>query len=261
MLKILSINSKCLNDLRTVRVYTPDDYGEKEKSYPVVYMHDGQNIFHDQEAIGGVSLNLEHFLNRNKHEVIVVGIDSKPGEQRKVEYCPWENGQYSRDMMKDESRIGGGGKQYIEFVVEELKPYIDQNYHTQPDKSAMAGISLGGLISTYAMCKYPTLFKRAAAISSAFFRNQEEMEQLAYSADLSSAERFYVDCGTLEAGSDEETINQGFIESNQRMYDIVKYKVEPSEFKIIDGGEHNYSHFRRRVQEFFPFLIEGWEEN
>jgi len=144
MLDLFSLKSEKLQDGRLIRVYTPKSYQKSEKQYPVLYMHDGQNVFRKDNAIGGLSLELEHYLDENNLDIIVVAIDQN-SEERKNEYCPWENGAYSKQFLESKTvSFGGSGSSYIEFIVEELKPYIDKTYRTQQSHTAMAGIRLAG---------------------------------------------------------------------------------------------------------------------
>lgn len=155
--------------------------------------------------------------------------------------------------MDKESLEGGKGKQYVEFIVNELKPFIDNNYRTLKEHTAMAGISLGGLISTYAMCRYPKIFRNIAILSSAFYRNQEEIEKLIQCTDLSLIENVYLDCGTKEAG-DDEAISMEFLASNKIIYGMVKEKIPNAKLQIVEEAEHNYLAFRDRVPKLFTFL-------
>lgn len=240
---------------RLIRVYLPKNYHIDNKSYPVLYMHDGQNLFHDADAIGGLSLNLENYLDEKELEVIVVGIDLNIDE-RINEHCPWINGEYSKKLLGEASHSnppGGNGGPYVEFIVNELKPLIDQKFRTSKERTGMAGISTGGLISTYAACKYPQIFKNIAILSPAFYRNQEEIEKLIRETDLSSIESFYFDCGTKEAG-DNDYINNEFLASNKSVYKIIKDKITHTRFEIINDSEHHYKYFRKRVSNLFSFL-------
>jgi predicted alpha/beta superfamily hydrolase len=239
---------------RLIRIYLPKNYIKENQSYPVLYMHDGQNIFQDSEAIGGTSLKLEKYLDENELEVIVVGIDQNR-EERINEYCPWICGEYSKKILGQESVAGGKGIQYVDFIVNELKPYIDNKYRTLKDRTAMAGISLGGLISIFAMCRYPQVFRNIAVLSSAFYRNQEEIEKLIQGSDFSLIESVYLDCGTKEAG-DEEIINMEFLASNKVVYEIIKEKIPNVTFEIIKDAGHSYLSFRERVPEIFTFLCQ-----
>lgn len=209
-------------------------------------------MFNDNDAIGGTSLELEKFLDENGLEVIVVGIDQNTND-RINEYCPWVNGEYSRKILGHVSTTGGKGKEYVDFIVNELKPFIDKNYRTLKDNTAMASISLGGLITIYAMCRYPQVFKYIAVLSSAFYRNQEEIEKLTKEADISLVKMIYLDSGDKESGNEEIT-NKEFLGSNKIIYDILKEKVTSTEFEIITDAEHNYTFFRERVPKIFSFL-------
>lgn len=253
MVEIFSVYISAFQEDRTIRIYLPNDYQKNEKRYPVLYMHDGQNVFSDDDAIGGISLELEKYLNEKQLDVIVVAIDQNSSE-RKNEYCPWVNGEYSKKIVGDVEQFGGKGKQYIDFVVNELKPYIDDNYRTIKDESSMAGISLGGLITAYACCRYPTVFKNITILSTAFYANQENMEGLLRDTDLSDVNSFYLDCGTKEAG-DGTFISKEFVNSNKAVYEILKEKLPNVQFKLIDGAEHNYMDFRKRVPEFFNHIV------
>lgn len=252
MLEIVPFYISSLEQERFIRIYLPKNYTIEDQSYPVLYMHDGQNIFQDNDAIRGTSLKLEKYLDENELNVIVVGIDQN-SEERINEYCPWTCGEYSKKFLGKESIDGGRGIQYVEFIVNELKPFIDNNYRTLKEHTAMAGISLGGLISTYAMCRYPEIFRNIAILSSAFYRNQEEIEKLIQCTDLSLIESVYLDCGTKEAG-DAEAISVEFLASNKAIYEILKEKIPNTKFQIIKEAEHNYLAFRDRVPKLFTFL-------
>jgi len=253
MLDLFSLKSEKLQDGRLIRVYTPKSYQKSEKQYPVLYMHDGQNVFRKDNAIGGLSLELEHYLDENNLDIIVVAIDQN-SEERKNEYCPWENGAYSKQFLESKTvSFGGSGSSYIEFIVEELKPYIDKTYRTQQSHTAMAGISLGGLITLYAACIYPHIFTNIILFSSGFYANQEKIEELIDTTDLSVLNSLYMDCGTSEVGSDS-TISHEFLVSNQRVAKRLNIKCSVVTFNILEGEEHNYLSFQKRVPELFSFL-------
>lgn len=234
---------------RKVRVYLPTK--RKDNTFPVLYMHDGQNVFGNEEVIGGVALELHEYLEKNEVELIVVAIDQKSSE-RINEYCPWKNGEYTTKLLGKPSTEGGKGKEYAEFIVKELKPIIDSKYSTNPHETYMAGISLGALVTTYAASTYPEVFKRIAGLSSAFYRNQEEIEQLLKTADLSPLEKIYLDCGTNEGG---EKLAGPFLETNKAIFEIIKPKGMEAELRIIEGAEHNYQAFKKRMPEVISYLL------
>ncbi|UOR11209.1 alpha/beta hydrolase [Halobacillus amylolyticus] len=241
---------------RMIRIYLPTKYYKENIRFPVLYMHDGQNVFEDHDAIGGVSLGLKDYLDDKELDVIVVAIDtSLIKEDRVNEYCPWAGGEFSKVITGKDSDLGGKGGGYIEFIINELKPLIDHKYRTLEHDTSMAGISLGGLITTYAACCYPDTFSKVGVLSSAFWRNQEEIEKLIHVSDLSKVDRFYLDCGTRETRDD--WINSKFFACNQSVYEMVSKKVAKTKFEIVEGAEHHYSFFQQRVSDVIAYLFPG----
>ena len=115
---IKSFTIPILNHQRTIRVYLPNNYSEVSKRYPVLYMHDGQNVFENEDAIGGVALELNKYLEQNKRDLIIVAIDQNTyGKERINEYCPWIDGQYCEKLIGEKSSLGGKGKEYVNFIV------------------------------------------------------------------------------------------------------------------------------------------------
>jgi predicted alpha/beta superfamily hydrolase len=147
---------------RRVWIYLPVGYGTSTKKYPVLYMQDGQNVFDEAtSAYGewGVDEALDSLGNQHK-KLIVVAIDNG-GEKRMNEYSPYDMERYGK----------GEGDQYVDFMVQTLKPYIDKHYRTLKDEknTFIAGSSMGGLISFYAILKYPKVFGGAGVFSPSFW--------------------------------------------------------------------------------------------
>lgn len=156
-----------LNRTRRLWVYLPPDYDFSNDHYPVIYMHDGQNLFDNATSFSG-EWGVDETLNKLYQEhglaMIVVGIDNG-GSKRISEYSPWENDEYG----------GGEGDLYTDFLVNTLKPYIDSNYRTLrgPSETYLIGSSLGGLISHYAGLKQRSVYGKIGALSPAFWFNPE----------------------------------------------------------------------------------------
>ncbi|WP_226673932.1 alpha/beta hydrolase [Rossellomorea aquimaris] len=242
-----------LNRKRTVRVYLPEDYHETAARYPVLYMHDGQNLYHDEDAGYGMAWRIGEYIEKEKLDLIVVGIDCNEGLNRLDEYGPWKSTAMTDVFSTDRTSIGGEGKEYIEFIVNELKPMMDEKYRTHPEQTSMAGSSMGGLITTYAACKYPHIFRRVASISSAFWFNQNEIEDFIKESDLSTVERFYMDIGTKE--NTESIDDLTYIDSSRDVYRILKDKVQDCRFEIVEGAVHNENAWRERVPMIFDYLF------
>lgn len=151
-----------LNRHRRVWIYLPESYTSSKKKYPVLYMQDGQNVF-DNATAGfgewGVDEALDS-LGKQHGEVIVVAVDHG-SEKRINEYSPFDMARYGR----------GEGDAYVDFLAETLMPYINRHYRTKKSAkyTAVAGSSMGGLISFYAMLKYPNKFGAAGVFSPAFW--------------------------------------------------------------------------------------------
>ncbi|MGD7023709.1 alpha/beta hydrolase [Rossellomorea vietnamensis] len=243
-----------LNRDRTIRVYLPKGYERNaDQRYPVLYMHDGQNLYRDEDAGYGMAWRVGDYLDESEFEMIVVGIDCNDGLKRLDEYAPWESSKMPEVFDETRATIGGEGQAYIEYIVHELKPFIDQKYRTKTSETSMAGSSMGGLISTYAACKYPHIFKRVASLSSAYWFNQEAIEELIRKSDMSAVERFYMDVGTAEV---TETIDgETYERTSERVYDILKEKVENIRFDTIEGGVHNEISWRERLPQVFGYLF------
>jgi hypothetical protein len=148
---------------RDIWVYLPPDYASGEKSYPVLYMQDGQNLFEDTASFVGewrVDETLDSLHQLGDYGCIVVGVENG-GERRMAEYMPNPHPRYG----------GGEGEKYVEFLISTLKPYIDSVYRTKPEAefTAIGGSSLGGLISYYAASNYPRVFGNALVMSPSFW--------------------------------------------------------------------------------------------
>jgi predicted alpha/beta superfamily hydrolase len=147
---------------RRIWIYLPDSYHSSKRKYPVLYMQDGQNVFDDAtSAYGewGVDEALDSMGKQHK-EFIVVAVDNG-GDKRINEYSPFDMEKYGK----------GEGDQYVDFLVQTLKPFIDKNYRTQKDEknTFIAGSSMGGLISFYATLRYPKVFGGAGVFSPSFW--------------------------------------------------------------------------------------------
>lgn len=159
---------------RTIKVYLPPDYETSNKNYPVIYLHDGLNAFRGEpRADGGfgVPYSLNELFQKQGFSMIAVAIR---GGGRLDLYSPWENeGTYDPEYAGS----GGKGDSYIDFIVETLKPDIDNNFRTLPDaeNTAICGYSLGGLISLYAQAKFPGVFGKALALSPSFWYTDDKI--------------------------------------------------------------------------------------
>jgi len=183
-----------LDNARDVLVWLPPDYESSTRRYPVIYMHDALNLFDERSSYAGewrVDETLTA-LHPEGYAAIVVGLPNM-GEQRAIEYCPYP--------FTDRNGVPkqGRGDDYVRFIIETVKPLIDATFRTQPqaDSTAIAGSSMGGLISHYAFLTYPHVFGICGAFSTAYWFGDNSLlkttQQLARGAG-----RIYLDVGTDE---------------------------------------------------------------
>ena len=194
-----NFGSTHLNVPRNVLVYLPPGYGANpEQRYPVFYMHDGQNLMNPQDAFGGVVWGVDRtaqqlILTNQIEPLIIVGIYNAGGK-RVDEYTPVKS---TVGRMK-----GHGGKAdfYGRMIIEELKPFIDKEYLTKPERefTGLGGSSLGGLVSLYLGFKRPDVFSRLAVISPAvWWANNQIIREIAATAERLPL-RIWLDIGKKE---------------------------------------------------------------
>jgi predicted alpha/beta superfamily hydrolase len=199
---VSNVYSPQLGNSRTLAVYLPPSYSENPlKRYPVVYAHDGQNLFNASTAFGGVEWRMDETANAligsgAMDEVIIVGVYNA-ASQRIYEYTPCCDPQYG----------GGGADAYARFLIDTVKPYVDQNFRTLtgPQNTALLGSSLGGLVSFYAGRKNPSVFGKLAALSSSFWWNGQALTQQVETSPTKVPVRVYLDAGTNGDGLEETT--------------------------------------------------------
>lgn len=236
-------------DARNVDVWLPDGYSAKKK-YAVLYMHDGQMLFDASTTWNKQEWEVDETIGRllkngKIKDVIVVGVWNN-GEKRRMEYAPQKAFNYlsPQDKIKLAAEVDPNTKKplfgelladnYLRFLVQELKPYIDKNFSTKKDRdnTFVAGSSMGGLISMYAISEYPEIFGGAACLSThwvGLFRadnNPIPAAIMAYMRDKLPApknHKIYFDYGTatldalyppFQAQVDEIMRKKGFTETN-----------------------------------------------
>lgn len=251
--RVLKMYSEELKKEKRIYIYLPKSYGISDKFYPVLYMHDGQNLFDDQTAFMNASWNIidSCYENPDIPEVIIVGIESD--SDRSEELIPYEF------SFQDGTKAGGRANEYLTFITKTLKPFIDQTYRTykSPKNTGIMGSSFGGVNSTYAALVFGDYFTRFGCVSNAYYYEGffPKLKTLAMDTDLSHIKKFYMDVGTNE--TENKKNNVLYIESNKEVYDILKNKIVSPRirFDIIDGGIHHESDWEKRFPEIIKFMF------
>lgn len=245
---ITGFNMPQFHTNRTIRIYLPKDYDSAlDKKYPVLYMQDGQNLFDVATSYSGewgIDETLEKFYEEGKNSgVIVVGIDNG-GQDRTKELTPWKNEQMG----------GGQGDKYAKFIVETLKPYIDKNYRTLPDRehTGIAGSSFGGLISFYTGLKYQEVFGMIGVFSTSFWFNLEELNKFIEGLEKKDGIRLYMDAGDKESASENHMVTEA-----KAVYSALKAKgFTDEELKLVidPEGVHHEDSWKVRFPGAFLWL-------
>ncbi len=244
-------HSRFLEPDRTIIVYLPPGYSDESgERYPVLYLHDGQNVFDRATSFGDEwhadELAQELITNGEIAPVIIVGIYNA-GDHRIDEYTP------TVAKAKAVKGRGGHADEYGQMLVEELKPFIDRTYKTLPSaaSTALGGSSLGGLVTMHLGLRYPTVFSRLAVLSPSVWWDNKVLLKEVEAIPHKLAERIWLDAGTAEGA---ETIRNA-----RALRDalVAKGWIEGQDLHYLEaqGGEHNEQSWGARFGDVLRFLF------
>ncbi|MFC4738762.1 alpha/beta hydrolase [Flavobacterium ponti] len=262
---------------RKVDVWLPTTYSE-EKKYSVLYMHDGQMLFDATTTWNKQEWKVDEVASKlmseeKVDEFIVVAIWNIP-ELRHMDLYPKKPYESLSKEVKekiqtevkkaqfpfDETKINSDN--YLKFIVEEVKPYIDENYSvfTDANHTAIMGSSMGGLISMYALCEYPEIFGKAACLSTHWvgFRDFENnpipesfFTYLKNNLPNPETHKIYFDYGT-------ETLDASYLKYEYRVDEVLQSKEYTSEnYKNLkfEGENHSEVSWQKRIDIPFEFMF------
>jgi predicted alpha/beta superfamily hydrolase len=238
------VESPQLGNRRDLLVYLPPSYARGDRRYPVIYMHDGQNLF-DRATSFGEAWEVDQTLENASSEgleAIVVAIPNM-GEERLNEYSPW------RDPVHKQ---GGRGDDYADFVVQTVKPIIDRDFRTRPEREAtgIAGSSMGGLISLYTFFRNPETFGFTGVMSAAFWFAAHRIYGYVEERPFAGG-RIYLDVGTSEGSQEVTDVRRMKALLEKKGYRTGKDLL----FFVEMGGQHNERAWARRLRRALHFLL------
>jgi pullulanase len=244
--RILTIEVPDFLEGRTCWVYLPPNYSPAIRRYPVLYMHDGQELF-GPDAAGLPTWHVEDTCDSligsgELGPLIIVGIKNA---DRFYEYTPFAS-PYDPEAE-------GGGDEYIRAIRDHLKPAIDRAFSTYPDPShtMIAGSSLGGLISMYAVYAYDDVFGRVGSFSGSYGWDFGQFYEYVHIHPRPAVQRMYIDAGTVTDNTSSAyhmrdiAVEQGFVQGEDLM------------FVIGQGHNHTPTFWGRRFPEAIKFLMSG----
>lgn len=232
---------------RRAYLYLPESYGrEPARRYPVMYMFDGHNVFFDEDATFGKSWGMKEFMEKSKKELIIVAVEcNHEGNRRLVEYSPltYQNSELGR--------IRGRGSVLMQWMVNTLKPSIDAEYRTLPDRknTIIAGSSMGGLMALYAVTVYNHVFQRAACLSPSLWVAPGKVLEMVARAHIRRDTTVYMDYGELEmfnhAAAQESMISTAHLLLTKRVNLALR---------IVPGGSHCEASWEKQIPVFMDCL-------
>jgi predicted alpha/beta superfamily hydrolase len=252
--------SRQLDNRRSITVYLPPSYESSDKRYPVLYMHDGQNLFDVKTSYVGewqVDETMER-LSLEGIETIIVGIPNM-GEQRMSEYSASKSMRFGAE---------GHGNRYLEFLCDTLKPLIDQDFRTLPDRkhTGTMGSSMGGLISLYGFFRHHETFGFAGIMSPAFYVNEKKIFTMVHDTSYIPG-KLYIDVGTQEVPEQDDQYKKlgitslRYLEGARGMRDLLiekGYRLGSDLMYIEEENAiHHESAWARRLPHALRFLLAG----
>ena len=225
---------------KKIWVYLPKDYSQTNSYYSVIYMHDAQNLFDAETSYIG-EWNVDEYLDSiSDNNAIIIGIEHG-NEKRMDELTPFPNEKYG----------GGEGDDYLSFIINTLKPKIDTTYRTLKDAkhTSIFGSSLGGLLSFYAIAKYPETFGNAGVFSPSFWFSNRIFD-FVLETKIQPDSRFYFLVGSEES--------EDMVPDQTKMKELLLKKGVPKDHIkniIIQGGRHNEELWRNNFPEAYQWLI------
>jgi enterochelin esterase-like enzyme len=241
--------SRFLRNQRDLIVYLPPGYDAQPlRRFPVLYLHDGQNLFDRATSfIPGMDWHVgqtaDQWIQEGRVEpLIIVGVYNA-GKQRLGEYTPTRA-----------PKLGGGrANRYAEFLLEEVRPFVHNQYHVQDgaENTGIGGSSLGGLVSLYLGLRQPRIFGKIAALSPSVWWNERVILRFASTASAEPLPRIWLDIGTREGPR--------IVDDVERFRDILLGKGwqldQNLHYERVEGAEHNEAAWAQRVGPFLQFLF------
>lgn len=231
---------------RKLYVYLPNSYQKnRRKRYPVLYMFDGHNLFFDSDASYGKSWGLKKYMDKTGTELIIVAVECNhnPDNGRLIEYSP-----FTFTMPESDEVIHGLGRTTMDWMVYALKPQIDHTFRTLSDRehTYIAGSSMGGLMSLYAVLRYNRIFSKAAALSPSVWTAPEKMYRLIKNARIKPDTVIYMDYGSEEFANHDK-MEELFHTTTSRLQERHIFLTS----RIIPYGTHTEECWEKQL----PFVI------
>lgn len=234
---------------RRAYIYLPESYNyEPDRRYPVLYMFDGHNVFFDSDATYGKCWGMKEYMDYTNTQLIIAAVECNhsPDNGRLMEYSPYT---FTDPKL---GTIQGKGKLTMDWMVHTFKRDIDSRFRTLPDRehTFIAGSSMGGLMSLYAVLDYNRYFSRAAALSPSIWFGTENLKHLIAHASLQPDTIVYMDYGSREMRHHANMEHQ-FGKVTAQLLD----RRIMLESRIVPGGNHCEASWEKQIPFFMNTLL------
>lgn len=233
---------------RRLFIYVPDEAKEQpERRYPVLYMFDGHNVFLDSTATYGKSWGMLSYLEKHHIPLIVVAPEcNHEGNRRLEEYSPYDESEWQYGP------IHGQGRVTMRWMSQKLKPAIDREYPTMPERenTFIAGSSMGGLMALYAVSVFNQTFSRAAALSPSIYVGDESLLGDIRRSRLGAGTRVYMDMGSNEMGEYRVDVMSRMEKINHALL----RKGADTCMRVVSGGNHSEASWEKQIPIFLRAL-------
>jgi predicted alpha/beta superfamily hydrolase len=237
--------SNVLKNERTIMIWLPPNYALRPSHrFPVLYMHDGNNLFDARTAFGGVEWGVDEAASKLifsglMEEIIIVGIYNTMG--RMEEYTPTVSKRHG----------GGDGRKYLEFITQELMPVINNRFrtNTDPQKTGIMGSSLGGLISLWAGFEFPHHFGLIGAVSPSLWWDEKYMQKIFIPSKNKLNHKIWMDMGSHE-GMGRDGVSYAMKDTQEMCSSLKELGYKNSEDLFYfehQGAYHNEASWASRI--------------
>lgn len=232
---------------RRAYLYLPQAYDEDpDARFPVLYMFDGQNVFLDSDASFGVSWKMLDYMDFTETPAIIAAVESNPvGNGRLEEYSPFTHEEAELGLIQ------GRGRTMMNWLVHEFKPMIDGHFRTLPERenTLIAGSSMGGLMSLYAVTAYNDVFSRAACLSPSLWVDPGKVRRMLRRARMAPDTVIYMDYGSNELDNHAGCRDVLFGACQALLARGVNLT-----FRIVPGGVHSEDCWSEQIPVFMSCL-------
>lgn len=238
------------SEKRRAYIYVPEEAKTNfDIRYPVLYMFDGHNVFYDKHATYGKSWGMLDYMKKSRTQMIIAAVECShdPDNGRLHEYSPFPC--YVESLG---CRLKGKGKITMDWFVHQFKPFVDEHFPTIPDRehTFIAGSSMGGLMSLYAVSKYNKYFSRCAALSPSIWFGYDKLSRLLRTTRIRKDTMVY-----LDYGSNEMNYHSDMLTNYSAITTLLMSRGIGVTSRIVPNGDHSEGSWERQIPIFMSSLL------